>query len=380
MKKLWPLFLLIIAVGLILLVRNSPNKPADIQGTRPLTNSGVLVNKPVATAPTNSALIPAPKPSATKRPARPALLDGDVINDARAAIEKGDMEAVARAYDFFLEYIKAHPENVDEYVAAFSNEQNEHILRALARAMVDAEAGLLENTTIMSAAIDLAKDPSFEQRQHIMLHLMAQFPQMNEEAYQALVALSANDPNSQVKTSAVAALADWMEKFPEKMGPLLEQIGDIFKNTQDESVRLFTYQVLALHKEALTRDLQVTLAERYKIEKDSFTCNLIASSLSVAPEDIRREAITFAQVQLNAAKDLELQRNLLAQFVVMARQDSIPTLSKYSKGDSRLAQDARGYLVIVSSDQPYEAAQIFQEKAIRDAQSITHEPEHAPHP
>ncbi|MDB6025945.1 MAG: hypothetical protein JWM68_2168 [Verrucomicrobiales bacterium] len=341
------------------------------------TNAAPVIAK--SNAPAQPAIVPAPKVASVK-PARPALLDGDIIKAARAAIEKGDMEAVSRAYEFFLAYIKEHPENIDEYVAAFSNEANEHILRALTRAMADAEAGLLENEKVMKSAVELAKDTSFEQRQHIMLHLMSQFPQMNEEAHQALLELSRNDPNSQVKTSAVAALADWMDKFPEQTGPLLGQLGEIFKNTKDEDVRVFAYQVLALHKESLTRDLQVVLGERLKLETESFNGNLIAAALSIAPDDIRLEAINYVQSRFGKEKDEETRRNLLAQIVALGRQDSLPLLTTCSKGDSLLAQDARDYIALVSSNQPYDVEQIFQQKSVRDGQNPPKEVDPAPHP
>ncbi len=376
MKKIWPLLLLPGAAVLVFFAVNRGARNASTE--RPVAK---VTNQEIA----NTSVVPQKKPVtissaqtnlAKQTFVRPDLLDADVVKAARASIEKGEMDAVEGVYEFFFQYIKAHPENVDEFVAAFWNEKNEHVLRALARAMVDVEAGLLSNAKVIEAAIQLAKDTSFEQRQHIMLHLMAQFPEMNEEARQAILELSRNDPNPQVKTSAVAALADWMDSFPEKTGLLLQQVGNVFKTTQDDDVRLFTYQILALHKESLTHDLQLALSERLKAEKDIFNCNLIASALSVAPDEIRLSAVNYVQSIFGKEEDLEKKRTLLAQIVALARQDSIPLLTKYKNEDSILAQDAKEYLALVSSDQPFDAEQIFQQKAIRDAQNMPREAAH----
>jgi hypothetical protein len=97
--------------------------------------------------------------------------------------------------------------------------------------------------------------------------------------------------------------------------------------------------------------------------------------LSVAPDDIRLDAINFVQRQFDAAKDMENRRMLLAQLVAMARQDSIPLVTKYAQGDSLLAQDAKDYLALLSSNQPFESQDVFQQKALRDAQAVSKEVE-----
>ncbi len=311
---------------------------------------------------------------------RPALsnqstfIESDVMAALRMALANGDQTGLEQAYHKLMEHFRMHPEQVDEYLAVLRSEKNEHVLRQFALALAESESGLLENDKIIQAAIELAKDPSFEQRQHIMLNLMSKVPEMRDDVFQAVIALSQNDPNSQVKTSAVTVLADWMDRLPEKKEMLMGEISRIFRTAQDEDVRGFTYQILALHRDELSSDLQLAISERLKTETDSFNANLLASALSVAPDNIRKAALVPIETAFGVETNLEKQRNLLVQIVCLAKGESIPLLQKNSVGDSLLAQDAREYLSLMASNAAVDPDQFLQGKAIRDTklQELNH--------
>jgi hypothetical protein len=175
-----------------------------------------------------------------------------------------------------------------------------------------------------------------------------------------------------VKTSAVVVFADWMERLPENKNALLAQVGEIFNNAQDEDVRAFTYQLMALHKDDLSREMQLALGERLKTETDLFGCNLVALALSDAPDDIRNDAISYVRNAFGAESDLEKQRNLLAQYVCLAKEESAHLLRQTSAGNSLLAEDAKDYLNILSRG-VVDPELVLQAKAIRDATQATHE-------
>jgi hypothetical protein len=100
---------------------------------------------------------------------------------------------------------------------------------------------------------------------------MANFPEMRDDVFQTVLQVSRQDPDAQVKTSAVVVLADWIQAFPEKTAMLIDQLSQIFKTAGDEDVRALSYQLFALHKDKLPPDLQAALFERLKIEPDSFS-------------------------------------------------------------------------------------------------------------
>lgn len=294
----------------------------------------------------------------------------DVIARLRAGIAAQDGAAMDAAYQDLIKYFEAHPEQAAEYVEFMRTEKEEQVLRMFALAMAASESGLVANEEIIKAAMELAKDGSFEQRQHIMLHLMSNF-EMRDDVFESIYDISKNDANSQVKTSSVVVLADWMERFPDKADQLLARIGDIFKSAQEEDVRDFTYQVLALHKEQLTRDMHVLLQERLASEPDSYSANLIASALFAAPDDIRLDALTKTQTTFNAEADPERKRNLLLQLVCLSRGDIAPLLQQLSSGDSPLALDARDYLALVSNGGPFDPHDVLVQKSIRDGSPVS---------
>ncbi len=301
------------------------------------------------------------------RATRSGSIGTDYLTTVRAAIALGDRGSIDDAFASLVEYLNAHPEKVDEYVGTLRSEKDEQVLRTFALALAQSQAGLLENPKIIQTAIEMSKDSSFEQRQHIMLNLMAKFPEIRDDVLQNVVELSDKDPNSQVKTSAVVVLADWMDKFPDKSAGLLDQIGSIFNTATDPDVRGFTYQILALKKDKLSREMQSALSERLKIETDSFSGNLIVSALSAAPDDIRESARTQIQNAFNVTSDMEKKRNLLAQLVCLGRGDSVSILDKNSEGTSPLAEDAREYKKLLADGALVAPEVIFQNKAERDA-------------
>ncbi len=269
------------------------------------------------------------------------------------------------AYHELIALFEAHPERVEDYIGMMRSEQDEHVLRVFTLALAASESGLLANEEIIKMAMELAKDSSFEQRQHIMLHLMSNF-EMRDDVFGSILEISRQDPNSQVKASSLIVMADWMDRFPDKSDVLLQKIGDIFKTAEDEDVRVLSYQVLSLHKEQLSREMHLLLSERLMSEPDSFAGNLIATALFAAPDDIRMDALAQTQSAFDKEADPERKRNLLAQIVCLSRGDVTELLRQISSGDTPLAHDARDYLAIVSTGGPFEPQDIIMHKDIRD--------------
>ncbi|MGI8964907.1 MAG: hypothetical protein ACR2H1_02335, partial [Limisphaerales bacterium] len=217
MKKILIIILIGFSVALLLVFFRLPQKSSEIR----VTQKNALAKKGKTG---NSSLL-----------SDSTSLDTDMAT-LRAAVAARDREALDRAKTSLISFINSHPGLVEDYVAVLRSEQNEHVLRTFALALAETEVGLLANDKIISAAIQLAKDSSFEQRQHIMLNLMSKFPEMRDDVFQTVLELSQHDPTSQVKTSAVVVLADWMERFPDKKEKLLEHVGQIFKTAADEDV------------------------------------------------------------------------------------------------------------------------------------------------
>lgn len=365
------LLAVVVAVSLVVFFRPSPSSaPEKLKQPSP----AVAKARVEETAP----LVPAKAPPAEVAP-EPIVIpvhESSAMAAVRAAVSSGNGDALERAFASLVDFIKEHPDQVDNYVAFLESEKNEHVLRTFTLALAESEMGLLDNDKVVAAMIRLAKDPSFEQRQHIMLHLMSKAGEIRDDERQAIFEISQTDRNSQVKTSAVTVLADWMESFPAQADTLLEQVEKIFQTATDEDVRGFTYQVLALHKEKLSRELLVAVSERLKTEADAFNCNLLASALSAAPDDIRKNAVDYLEKAFSKESDPEGRRNRLAQLVCLAQRESVPFLEKTSAGDSLLAEDARQYLSMLSTGS-VDAATLLMDKEVRDAGRLEPEKEEA---
>ena len=356
-KLLLAIVLLGAVVGGVILFRSSP-KPAEQKSVAaPSTSSNDAL---VALTDAPRSLHPTPKPNFAPRS---PFLDSDVMKAVQTAVAAGDREALDAAYQALVEHIKAHPEMIDDYIAGLRSEQNEHVLRTLARALGDSEAVWGEKLT--QAAIELAKDSSFQQRQHMMLHLMGQFPEMQNDVHDAIRQISLQDPDSQVKTSAVVTMADWIEKFPDQTMALLNEVANIFNTAKEEDVLAFTYQLLALHKEKLTPEMHAAIAERLKAETDPFMRIPLVSALSAAPDETRKQTVTYLQSLFEHESDVEKKRNDLALLVAVQKGESVPMLRKLSNGGDLLAQDANDYLSLIAVG-PLEPETIFNQKATRD--------------
>ena len=360
----------VVAVAAIFVLKNSSKTPPEKQ----VQNSSSSTATSASSKPTVEGVTAVKTATASPgQPSSTAFGNSSIISALRAAVLAEDREGIDRASKELIDYINAHPDSVEDYVGFMKTEQNEYVLRMFTLALAQTEVGLLENDKIIQTAIDLAKDRTIEQRQHIMLHLLSKLPDMRENAFEAVMELSQQDPNSQVKTSAVTVLADWLEAYPDKMAEILGKVQEIFKTAKEDDVRAFTYQLLALHKESLTPEFHVQLSERLRSEPDLFNRNVIATALFAAPDAIRNDAFNFVNSMFQKETDMEIRRNLLAQMVCVKRGDVLPLLEKLSVGDSQLAQDARIYTGLVSSGQGFDPQDIFLQKAIRDAANQKHE-------
>ena len=295
---------------------------------------------------------------------RTAFLDGKLMQDVRSAVRTQNGVALDRAFNALVDHIRAHPEQEEEYLAGLRAEPEEYVLRTLARAISESDA--LWGDRLAQTAIDLVKDSSFQQRQHIMLHLMGQFPEMRDDLFQAVIERSSQDPDSQVKTSAVVVFADWMETYPDRAEQLMGQVERVFHTATEEDVLGFTYQMLAMRKQELSRELHTALNERLKMETEFINGGLIAAALSAAPDDIRQDAIAHLQKARAEATDPEMQRELLLQLVALSGEQALPLLREASVGDSLLAQDARDYLALLSGGTSIEPEAFIMAKAVRD--------------
>ena len=312
--------------------------------------------KPSATAVASAPKTISRPPRQPNLAPRAGFLDSDIMVAVRKAVESGDRVALDGAYQSLVEYLRAHPENIDDYIA-------EDVLRSLSRAIAESDA--LWGEKLSAAASELAKDSSFQQRQHMMLHLIGQFPEIGKDVHDAVIDVANQDPDSQVKTSAVVALADWIEKFPEQTVALLDEVAKVFNTAKDEDVLAFTYQVLALHKEKLSREMHAALADRLQKENNQYLRVPMVTALSAAPADIRDQTASYLNSLFNTHTDLEMKRDDLAQIVALTKEASEPLLRTLVNRGDRLAQDAMDYLSLISVG-PLDAETIFNQKATRD--------------
>lgn len=336
MKKFAVVLVLSAAVGGGLLLYNSKS------GSTPET-SEALANRSEHVRPT--------RPGSERRGAQESFLQNQLVANLRAAIGTQDQERIERAFEELVAFIQAHPEFTEEYLDALRTERNEQLLRGLAKAMQRSEA-LMDNDAFIKSLVEMAKEQGFEQRQHIVLDTLAHAAYIKPELFDAIKAMSeAGDQPTQVRASAIAVYADWMRKFPEKSPMMIQELGRSLKETNDENVRALSVQLLALHRDKLTREIQLSLVERFKIESQPAGRNLIASALSTASPEIRGQVFDYLQKQYSAETDVTQQRLALAQMVMLSPMEIRPMLEQISKGNSELAEDAREYLVLVNTRQ-----------------------------
>lgn len=296
---------------------------------------------------------------------------GEIMNALRAAFgpPRND-EALETAYAALLAYINAHPEQVADYVNILRTETHEQVLRRFSFAIAESEVGLQANDEIIQAAIEMAKDRTIEQRQHIMLYMMSRFPDMRDDVHEAVRELARTDPNPQVRNSALSVMADWMEAHPDQVLSLLDDVEKVYETTDEDEVRAYTYQLFGLHTEKLPEDLHRSLFDRLKTEPDSFNCNLIAAALIGAPMEIKADALAYVQKTFDAEADVETRRNLLLQIVCLSGNDALPLLEKHAKEGSPLATDAAAFAKLLARGEGVEPFQLFEQRAIIDTKEL----------
>jgi hypothetical protein len=128
------LFVLFLAAGFIFF---GPSKKTAESKTA-ADKTGAISGR----APSSVGRISADKVDKISKPVQSTLASSDVMAAVRAAVANGDRAGYEDAFKGLVDYINAHPDRVDEYVALLKTEQNEHVLRTFALAIAETEVGL----------------------------------------------------------------------------------------------------------------------------------------------------------------------------------------------------------------------------------------------
>jgi hypothetical protein len=366
-KALLVVALLVVAGGLYVALK-SPSKQTDASAS---------ANSTAAKAEGGDNKVTLTSPKLAEQPLT-GFAASPVIAALRESLKSGDRPNFDPAFQALVDYINANPGNVEEFNGFMRTESDEQVLRFFTFALAASEVGLLENDEIIKTVTELAKTSTgFEQRQHIMLHLMSKFPDVRENVLQTVLDVAQNDPNAHVKTSGMVVLADWMEAHPDRTAEMLDHVRNIFNSSADQEVRAFGYQMLALHKESLPPEVHTQLAQTLRSEPDSFHGNLIAMALFAAPDSVRNDAIPYLQNAYQNETDAVIQRNRLLQWLMVSRGEDTEYLRRVAAGNSPAAEDAKVYLTHLQNTvrrDPQEWLQIYGERtADPNASCANHE-------
>ena len=274
---------------------------------------------------------------------QPAVSDIDLL---RTVLERNDFYDVEEIANKLSQALKEYPERLQEFLDLLRTETNPRFLNVIAGIIENGDA--LKNPLLAKTALDLAQEDSLPARRHTALALLGKLTEVSPETSKAVVRLSRQATDPEVRTSAIAAMANWMNAQPDRSIELnRELLGTINASTAPE-VRANALQTIGLHLGELPQTFTTSIMDYMQTDSEPMNRALAARLLARAPESMRSATMDRLHGAFESEKDAGVRRAILNSVVISSTQDAGAFLSRHVN-DNSISDDVNDYLAILSA-------------------------------
>ena len=325
MKRVLFLALGCAVVGVIVLSNRTPQRSQKSQETTNETQS--ITKRPTSSQRTKT---------------EPTTGDPDLarLKDAVRQGNYGDVEAVMVTLTY---YLKERPELLNEILESLATETNPNYLTQLAKVIED--GGALTNKAVTEAALNIARNDSLSAQRHTALALLGKIPEVSTETSDSIreLALQAADP--QVRTSAIATMANWMNDHPERSIDWNSDLLKISNSSDSPEIRATALQTIAVHLPGLPGSFTTAMLDH--LEGDPFSRAIAARALGNVPQSMTTTVLPKLQQAFRSETETEIKRTLLSSIVQTGRNNLNEILQPLAT-DPTLGRDVQDYLEILA--------------------------------
>lgn len=284
----------------------------------------------------------------------------DRLRESLAALGEEDLLDVRRRLAKLLE---AEPARLSELLQAFESESDEDVLALLAET-IGGDAAAMANPAVVEAMIRMAEGAAVPARRGAALLVLLKLPQHDARAEAAVLRLARSESEPRdLRVSALAALAAWMQTHPGGDARLAETVLGVARAAGDGEVRGHAIQAVALLARPAAAETVESLAGFLR-DPSPENRALAALGLGNPSGEARGAAVRHLEAAIAGESAAEAQRGMLIHLVRAAGADAEGALGRVAAQHPRLDADVRDYLEILRGER--DAARVWEEKQRRD--------------
>lgn len=309
---------------------------------------------------------------------RTADPETSAAEQARLQVEQTEKELVA-SMERLTAQVSSDPASVAEAVALLEAENDPALMMMLAQA-IGAAADALGDKFPHEALLKMAlNDPSLERRRAAITALgyMSKVP---PELRDQIAEISRSGPDEQIRLAAIEAMGSWMNKNPQLIQTISEQLLLTREANSDPAIRGVVIQTIGNMDAPLSRKVFEAMAEAVVHEAIPHNRSLAALALGsgVGPES-REPILATLESAYHVESNLDTQRHIITQITKAARYDAEDYLSRLPTPHPLLEQDVKDYIEILASVDRKDWGAIWNQKSERDHARGTYPGSHGGH-
>lgn len=272
-------------------------------------------------------------------------------------------EEILHARAALARLLEDRPETAAELASLFEQEADEDVLLVLAQ-VLGGNAAAMADPAVIGAMVRVAESGTIPAGRGGALLVLMNLPRPDDRVSEAVIRLARSEAEHRdLRASAIAAAAAWMQNHPAGSVPLAQALIDVARSAADGDVRGHALQAVALVE--LPADAsRIEAMAPFLRDPEAKNRSLAALALGGAAPEAREGAVRHLEGAIGSERSEEAQRGILIHLVRAAGPGAEAALARLRDQAPRLAADVRDYLEILALER--DPAKVWELKLQRD--------------
>lgn len=265
--------------------------------------------------------------------------------------------------DALARLLEERPETAWELASLFEQETDGDVL-LLAAQVLGANAAAMSDPAIVDLMVRIAESGKAPAGRGGALMVLMQLPRLDDRVTRSVLGLAGSAAEHRdLRASAIATVAAWMQSHPEGVTPLSATLLDVARSAADAEVRGHAIQAVSLLDRTLDPGQVESLAP-FLGDADPRNRSLAALALGGVSAEARPAALRHLEGAIASEKSADGQRGMMIQLVRAGGPETEAALGRVRDQNPRLAADVQDYLEILKAER--DPAKVWELKQQRE--------------
>ncbi len=262
--------------------------------------------------------------------------------------ELNDAE-ILHARDRLARLLEERPGAALELALLFEQETDEDVLLLLAQ-VLGADADAMAEPAVVDLMARIAESGKVPAGRGGALLVLMNLPRLDDRVTRTVLGLAGSAAeHPDLRASAIATAAAWMQAHPEGVTPISAALLDVARSATDADLRGHAIQAVSLVDRKLDPG-QVESLAAFLGDADARTRSLAALGLGSVSAEARPAALRHLEGAIAVETSAEGQRGLLVHLVRAGGPEAEAALARVGERSPRLAEDVRDYLDLLKTE------------------------------